>query len=262
MPIPKPKAKEKEQDFVSRCMGNSVMVKDYPDQSQRAAICYSEYSKRKKKGDLFYNKEPENIDIVEENREIRFIKKDDQGFYRIVYAEVIIPNSINVEGDFHTEESVREFAYGFALNGYGLDIGHDNYDREDIYPVEYFIARENDPDFVPGSWVVGLYIGNDDIWQQIMNNELNGYSYEALVKSLPIEISVPSDATRYGVTEPNLYDGHVHNFFVILDDDGRVIVGGTDEQEGHSHLIRYHTFTEEFDGHVHTFNFVKGEGGI
>lgn len=48
MPIPSPKGKEKQQDFVSRCMGDSVMVKDYPDQKQRAAICYSAYKKAKK----------------------------------------------------------------------------------------------------------------------------------------------------------------------------------------------------------------------
>lgn len=47
MPIPTPN-KEKESNFVSRCMGDNVMVKEYPDQKQRAAICYSQYKKAKK----------------------------------------------------------------------------------------------------------------------------------------------------------------------------------------------------------------------
>jgi hypothetical protein len=47
MPLPKPKENEKEQEFVSRCMGSETMNKEFPDQKQRAAVCYSQYKKRK-----------------------------------------------------------------------------------------------------------------------------------------------------------------------------------------------------------------------
>lgn len=46
MPIPTPEHDEEEQDFVSRCMGNKVMNDDYPDQKQRAAICYSQWREK------------------------------------------------------------------------------------------------------------------------------------------------------------------------------------------------------------------------
>ncbi len=39
MPIPKRKQNEDKDKFVSRCMGNETMKKDYPDQKQRVAIC-------------------------------------------------------------------------------------------------------------------------------------------------------------------------------------------------------------------------------
>lgn len=39
MPIPKRKENEDKDKFVSRCMGNETMKKDYPDQKQRVAIC-------------------------------------------------------------------------------------------------------------------------------------------------------------------------------------------------------------------------------
>lgn len=42
MPIPKPKPGEDKQKFVGRCMGDATMNKDYPDQKQRAAICYGQ----------------------------------------------------------------------------------------------------------------------------------------------------------------------------------------------------------------------------
>lgn len=39
MPIPEPNKKETKNDFVSRCMSNETMKKEYPDAKQRVAIC-------------------------------------------------------------------------------------------------------------------------------------------------------------------------------------------------------------------------------
>lgn len=52
MPIPKPKKSEKQSEFVSRCMGNDTMNKEFPDQKQRAAVCYSEWGNKKAKANL------------------------------------------------------------------------------------------------------------------------------------------------------------------------------------------------------------------
>ena len=47
MPLPKPRKQESEQEFVSRCMGDDMMDKDFKDQKQRAAVCYSQFKTRK-----------------------------------------------------------------------------------------------------------------------------------------------------------------------------------------------------------------------
>jgi len=39
MPIPKKRKDQDPKKFISNCMGNSAMKKEYPDQSQRVAIC-------------------------------------------------------------------------------------------------------------------------------------------------------------------------------------------------------------------------------
>ena len=39
MPIPSRRKDEEKQSFISRCMSNETMKKDYPDQKQRVAIC-------------------------------------------------------------------------------------------------------------------------------------------------------------------------------------------------------------------------------
>lgn len=48
MPIPSRKPNEDKNTFVSRCMGNETMKKDYPDSKQRVAICLGQTRKKGK----------------------------------------------------------------------------------------------------------------------------------------------------------------------------------------------------------------------
>lgn len=50
MPIPSPRKEESQDDFVSRCVGNSTMVKDFPDQEQRLAVCFDSFRDNTKHG--------------------------------------------------------------------------------------------------------------------------------------------------------------------------------------------------------------------
>lgn len=52
MPIPSRKQNEDKDTFVSRCMSNETMKKDYPDAKQRVAICIGQTTK-KTKGNIF-----------------------------------------------------------------------------------------------------------------------------------------------------------------------------------------------------------------
>jgi hypothetical protein len=46
MPIPKPNTGEKQDDFIARCMSNGLMNEEYPDNKQRAAICYTQWKEK------------------------------------------------------------------------------------------------------------------------------------------------------------------------------------------------------------------------
>lgn len=187
------------------------------------------------------------------------ITRDSSGFERVVMAELIIPDTLNVYGDFHTKDSVKQFAYSFAETGFGLDIDHDNIDRTGaLVVVESFIARPGDPDFIEGSWVIGILIRDNDIWNDVLSGEINGFSYEALAKFVDIIIEIPVDKVVSGVTEADIYDGHTHKYTVILDDDGRVVSGGTDVTNGHDHTIAVHTSTELTQSHKHRYAVLSG----
>jgi len=165
-------------------------------------------------------------------------------YERLAFGAVLIPDTLNVYGDFHTKESVRQFAYGFMLNGFKIDVDHDN---EDVGPkvriVESFLARPGDPNFPEGSWVVGIHVLDDALWADILSGELNGFSYEALVSVLPIEVLAEEVRHVSGETFPDIVDGHTHKYFAVLSQEGRVVTGGTDLVDGHSHEIDSTTYT-------------------
>lgn len=186
-------------------------------------------------------------------------RSDAEGWEQVVFAEVLIPETPNVFGDYWTKQAVRDAAYAFMRKGFGIDVEHDNVNiaGSGAYMVETFIVRPGDPTFIEGSWVIALKITDDDLWQQILDNEINGFSYEATLNLLPGTYYDPDDdGMRTGFTEPDITDGHVHGFAVFVDETNRPIFGGTDEANGHKHTISSHTVTDVSEGHSHRYNIV------
>ena len=203
-----------------------------------------------------------------DKKPIHLQRRDGVEWERCVFAEVLIPGVANVFGDYWSAAAIRECAYEFMRRGFGIDVEHDNVDVNaaglvamggGAYVIEAFLARPGDPDFIEGSWVIGMRITDDELWDKILNNEINGYSYEATVNFLPAILAEADDGTRTGYTEPDPFDGHRHAFMVLVDADNRPLSGGTDEVDGHSHTITTHTVTDEADGHTHRFNLVTGK---
>lgn len=47
MPLPKPRKNEEEDKFIERCMSDEQMEKEFSEQDQRLAVCYSQWKKGK-----------------------------------------------------------------------------------------------------------------------------------------------------------------------------------------------------------------------
>lgn len=47
MPLPKPRKDEEKDDFIDRCMGDEVAVEEFPDESQRRAVCETQWDESK-----------------------------------------------------------------------------------------------------------------------------------------------------------------------------------------------------------------------
>jgi hypothetical protein len=49
MPLPKKNSKEKNSDFMNRCMSDPSIKKEFKEIKQRAAVCYSKITRKSKK---------------------------------------------------------------------------------------------------------------------------------------------------------------------------------------------------------------------
>jgi hypothetical protein len=176
---------------------------------------------------------------------------------QIVYAEVYAPYVLDTYGEFMVPEDIEIMAHRFMrldLNNV-IDTNHDNVPNGS-FPVESFIARDDDPDFTPGAWVLGVKIVEQEIWDKVVRGELNGYSFEAMVSLVEWDLDVQVVRDHFGETTTLRGVDHEHMFFVQVNEKGRVVKGWTSEApDGHTHDIRHGTVTEKAgaDNHAHRF---------
>jgi len=187
---------------------------------------------------------------------VSHISKTEQD-QQLVWAEVYAPNIPDAHGHYMSAEAIQKMAYQFMQKGAltNIDVEH-NCVPSGAYVVESFIARENDPDFIPGSWVLGVHVP-DNLWEQVKKGEINGFSFMGMgqLADTPVEMEV-LDLIKGETTES---DGHTHEFMVRYDESGNFLGGVTTPgPDGHSHLIKGGTRTEVVNGHSHRFSFVEG----
>jgi HK97 family phage prohead protease len=103
MPLPKPKKDESHDDFISRCMGDDVMLTEYPDDDQRYAVCETQWESKDNKATIDESVErrimsPEDIEMRiegegDETRLIGYAAKFnklsvDMGFWEPCYEKI------------------------------------------------------------------------------------------------------------------------------------------------------------------------------
>lgn len=179
------------------------------------------------------------------------IKKVDDD-KRVVYGEVYAPYVLDSHGEFMLPEDIELMAHRFMKLelGTSIDTQHDNVPNGS-YPIESFIARDGDPDYTPGAWVLGVKVPDDNIWRMVKSGILNGFSFQGLVKAKEMEVEYTVVRDHVGMTEA--HGDHAHVYFLELDEMGRVVRGHTDTVNGHSHEIVRASVTSAAAGHTHRF---------
>lgn len=181
-------------------------------------------------------------------------KFDDE--LQIVYGEVYIPNLPDSDGDFMTTETIRDMAHDF-MRGMSLRKIDTNHNQEtiDAVVVESFLAREGDPDFIAGAWVVGVHVADVEVWKAIKDGEINGFSIDGSATSCQRDMDF--DIPELVKGETTIVEDHSHGFNVRFSPEGTFLGGETipDEHHPEPHIIKSGTITEETDGHKHNYSY-------
>jgi hypothetical protein len=172
---------------------------------------------------------------------------------RIVYGEVYAPNRLDTYGEFMLADDIELMAHRFMQLPLHqtIDTQHDNIPNGS-YPVESFVAREGDPDYTPGAWVMGVKVPDDRTWKAVKSGQLNGFSFEAMVLSVEMDVEYLVVRDHVGSVEPAM--DHDHAYFVQMDEAGQVVGGYTSPgPDGHVHKIKRASLTEKTNDHTHRF---------
>lgn len=175
---------------------------------------------------------------------------------QVVMGEVYAPMIPDSDGEYMDAKGIRDMAYKFMgdMKLDQIDRQHTNELSTGAHVVESFIAREGDPLFIPGAWVVGVHIPDATDWAKVKKREINGFSMQALVKKTPVDVTIDVPPIIEGVTM-KAEDGHEHRFYVAYDSTGKFLGGKTDTVNGHVHPIKHGTMTDSVAGHTHRFSY-------
>ena len=124
MPIPKPEDSEKSKNFVARCMGDETMKKEYPNNSQRVAICLGQ---TKKSSSSILEEVADAIEYIQ------FLEELDLGSTEEVTAEnLYIPEEDEYDD---TDEEIEYFNMLFSQYEYMDPMTNElfYYNRKGVY---------------------------------------------------------------------------------------------------------------------------------
>jgi len=181
MPLPKPRKGEKQDAFISRCMGNDLMNKEYPDNKQRAAVCYSQW--RAKMKNQQYNV------LTTNNYTIR--TETHQGKKHLVIPVVMLVEGVHSGSAgplLHTQDEFSKFPA--AWNGIPVLIGHP---EEGGHPIS-----ANSPKVIDQSVVGRVYNSKaedgklkGEVWAEVDKlKQLSPLAYAYIMQQKPLDVSV------------------------------------------------------------------------
>lgn len=178
--------------------------------------------------------------------------------WHYVEGVVYTPGQVDTDFDTMTAEDLEKMAHNFIASGLvnKIDVMHDKVDSG-AQVVESFIAREGDPVYSAGQWVLKSRIPEGVVWDDVLKGKLNGYSFHASVRKVPAKVLVSIAQLAAGITESNNDEAviakHTHNFYIEFDENGQVHLGMTDSQLDHVHSITATTVVNMAMEHNHRF---------
>ena len=109
-----------------------------------------------------------DVDIIQKNDEKQF-----------VLGRVMIPGKVDADGDIINKKETEKAAHRFMQNSHTIGLTHQYY-SPDTYLVENYLApvdfEKNGKTIKKNTWIAGVQINNDEIWQAIKEGQLRAFS--------------------------------------------------------------------------------------
>ena len=191
MPIPKRNKNEDKDKFVSRCMGNETMKKDYPSQQQRVAICIDQATA-----------DCGCVEAADFKLQMEAYGYEEE----LTEDNLYIPLAAEYE-DFG--EATEEYDIAAEKPGLWENIRK----KKERMGKKYKPAKPGDPDRPdPKSWKKAQSDGGDEMaLEQIqkMHDQLMEIVTKLKVMSLPVEFQ---DWTKDMISKAEIYIQNVYDF--------------------------------------------------
>lgn len=181
---------------------------------------------------------------------------------REIYSVAMRPNKFmhrnNINGEpadvFYSKSTVEELQkdYFKSQGNSGTNINHEEQNTNGVFPFESWIVKDPTSDkstlmgmeTLPGDWVMGFKIENEEVWNQCKNGDLDGLSIEAYLGHKEISINFNKEepmknkillfikqlmASETGVSElaPGMFGTSLDTGSAIVDKDGNPVTGAS-----------------------------------
>lgn len=137
---------------------------------------------------------PEAATIVHENRTVKIAKAGPEpstsGDLRYVLGVVLEPETVDGQGDVYSADEIRQTAWSYMKHFRNVGLMHKGLVNGKVALVESWIAPCDlsvaGTTIKTGSWLMGLHVADDLIWQDVKAGKLTGLSIGGFARKDPV----------------------------------------------------------------------------
>jgi DNA adenine methylase len=122
----------------------------------------------------------------------QIIKGIDPGDERFVLGIVLEPEVVDAQGDIYSADEVRSAAHKFMQDFGGLGLMHRRRVNDRVKVLESYIAPADltigDTTIRRGTWLMAVRILDDELWAEVKDGRLSGFSIGGSARRLPLGI--------------------------------------------------------------------------
>lgn len=145
-------------------------------------------ARRKTNVEVIVTKERKALPQESVSHVVPIAKRDDER--QMLWGVVMEPEETDTQGDIASAEEIAEAQIGFMLRDWqpiGKQHGHlldrvkvveCGIQRADCYIGDEFVRK--------GSWVMGVHIGDKEVWESVKNGDITGFSIGGKAQATPL----------------------------------------------------------------------------